>query len=90
MRLMLSDTDVVQNGARLPMGRGRHVLRGAAGFSCFDVGRGRLGDARIFCCKDWGATSRETWLKIRESLSCANRVARRVKEKGSEAMRAGR
>ena len=46
------DTDMVQTGTRLPRGRERHVLRGAAGFLYFDVGRGWLRDPRVFGRKD--------------------------------------
>jgi len=54
----------------------RRVLRGAGSFSCFDVGRGWLGDPRVSGHKDWGATGRG-------SVDC---VATRLGDKRSEVM----
>ena len=67
-----SDSFPTQTETRFARHRERRVPRRAAGFSCFDVGRGWFGDPRVFGRKDWGATSRGTWLRMGGGLLCGN------------------
>ena len=62
------------------VGRGRRVLRGAGSFRGgrgWDVGQRGMGDLRVFGRKDWGATSRGTWLGKGKGQSCGNEGGRR-------------
>jgi len=79
----LPNSDVAPTEARLARGCERRVLRVSASFSCFDVGRGWLGNPRVFDRKDWDAMNigREG-----EGWSCGNKGGNKV----SEAKRAGR